>query len=103
MQDYLSEEKTQALTMQVTGSGPLGLVWIDCPYPVVAVGLAKILEKEAWVHVGQEAPAGESPSSIILGANRVEEALSESVKRPQGANPDAPVLVFGLQPALPLA
>ena len=86
-----------------TGSGPLGLVWIDCPYPVVTAGLAEILEKEARVHVGREAPAGESLSFIILGTNGVEEGLSEGVERLQEANPGAPVLVFGLQLDLPLA
>ena len=33
-------------------SKPLGLVWIDCPYPVASIGLARILESEARVHIG---------------------------------------------------
>ena len=80
----------------------LGLVWIDCPYPVATIGLAKILEKETRVHVGREAPAGESPSSIILGMNGAK-SLSEGVKQVREANPGASVLVFGLQLDLPLA
>ncbi len=78
------------------------LLWIDCPYPVIATGLARILESEARVCVGQEAPARESPSFIIFCADSTE-GLSEGVKRGRRANPDAPVLVFGLHLDLPLA
>ncbi len=85
-----------------TGSEPLGLVWIDCPDPVTAVGLARILENEARVHVGREAPEGKSPSCIIFGTNGVE-GLAAGVKRVRKANPDAPILVFSLYLDLPLA
>ncbi len=84
------------------GSEPQGLICIDCSYPLVTMGLAKILESEARIHVGSEAPTGEPPSSIIFGTNGVE-GLSEGVKRVQKANPDAPILVFGLHLDLPLA
>ncbi len=80
----------------------LELVWIDIPYPVWRAGLAEILEKVARVHDGGEAPAGESPSLIILGTGGVED-LTERVKRLREANPDAPILVFGLHRDLPLA
>ncbi len=83
-------------------SEPLGLVWIDCPYPVVTVGLARILEGAARVHVGREAPIGERPSFMIFSTNGVE-GLPEGIKRVQEANVDAPILVFGLHLDLPLA
>ncbi len=81
---------------------PLGLVWVDCPYPVAAIGLARILEGEAQVHLGSEAPNGEIPLSIVYGTDGVE-GLSEGVNRVREANPDAPILVFGLHLDLPLA
>ena len=93
----MQEEATQEI-----GSEPLGLVWIDCPYPVVTVGLARILEGEARVHVGREAPIGERPSFMIFSTNGVE-GLPEGIKRVQEANADAPILVFGLHLDLPLA
>ncbi len=83
-------------------SKPLGLVWIDCPYPVAAIGLARILESAARVHVGREVPTGESPSLIIIFPIYSEEGLSESMKRIRKTNPDTPVLVFGLHPDPPL-
>ncbi len=91
-----------ALRVTEIGSKPLGLVWIDCPYPVAAIGLARLLESKAQVHAGPEAPKGESPSSIIFSPDGVE-GLSEGVKRVRKANPDAPILVFGLDLDLPLA
>lgn len=94
----LSEEGTRATEI---GPEPLGLVWVDCPYPLVVIGLERILEGEAQVHVGREPPTG-TPSSIILGTNGVE-GLPEGVTRVRKANPDAPVLVFGLHLDLPLA
>ncbi len=84
------------------GPKPLKLYWIDCPYPAVAVGLAEILESEARVHVGREAPAGESPACIIFATDDVE-GLPEDTERLRQAAPDAPILVFGLRLDLSLA
>ncbi len=80
---------------------PLGLIWVDCPYPVAAVGLARILGDEARVHIGREAPE-ESPSLAILGTSEME-GLGEGVKRIREANPEAPILIFSLHLDLPLA
>lgn len=84
-----------------SSSKPLGLIWVDCPYPVAAIGLAHILEGKARVHIGREIPT-ENPLAIIFGTNGVE-GLAEGVKRIREANPDAAVLVFGLHLDLPLA
>ena len=83
---------------------PLGTVWINCRHEGVTIlGLKQILETQARVHVGWEFPKADTPSLIVLCLNDTE-ALSESVKRVRGSGPDAaPVLVFGLQPNLPLA
>jgi DNA-binding NarL/FixJ family response regulator len=80
---------------------PLGLVRIDCPYPVVNVGLTKILEDEAWVRIGRGRPEGETPSYVILCPGV--EGISESIKRAQKTNPQTPIMVFGLFLDLALA
>ena len=73
----------------------LGLVWITCPYPVVAQGLEDSL-KEAQVHVGHEPPEGEMPSSIIFCSNETEDIALE-VKRLREIAPHVPILIFVLQ------
>jgi|SRR5215211_2843423 len=77
------------------------LVWIDCPYSVLSVGLEQALEGQTRVHVGREAPE-DVPSAVILCAEGVED-LSEDVKRIQKLNPNASILIFGLLANLPLA
>lgn len=76
-------------------SKPLGFIWIDCPYPLAAIGLARILESEARVHVGREPLEGEEPSVAIFGTGGVE-GLLEGVKRMRKQSSDALILVFGL-------
>ncbi len=82
----------------------MGLVWINCPYPVVAMGLRETLHRQARVHLSREAPQEEEepPSCAIVCTGDVE-GLSESIKRVHALNPQAPVLVFGLHIDLPLA
>ncbi len=82
-------------------SKPLGLVWIDCPYPVASVGLARILESKARVHIGQEPPEGRVPSSVILCPGV--EGVSEGIERVRKTNPQALIMVFGLYLDLALA
>ena len=41
---------------------PLGLVWIDCPYPVVAAGLKSALERQARVD-GERGRARAAPAT----------------------------------------
>lgn len=78
-----------------------GLVWIYCPYSVMAVGLKQALEEQARVYVGLEAPE-EAPSFIIVCASDVEGFL-ESMKRLQELDLDTLILAFGLRADLPLA
>lgn len=82
-------------------SASLGLVWIDCPYPVVSIGLTQILEKEARVRVRRESPEGETPSSVILCPSV--EGVSEGIERVRKVNPRASIMVFGLHLDLALA
>lgn len=81
---------------------PLGLVWIDCPYPVVAAGLKTALEGHARVHLGSSSPPDDVPSSAIFDTGGVE-GLSEGIKRIQEVNPEISILVFSLHVNLPLA
>jgi DNA-binding NarL/FixJ family response regulator len=80
----------------------LGLVWIVCPYPVVAAGLKSALERQARVHLGSSPPQDDVPSSAIFDTGGVE-GLSEGIKRIQEVNPEISDLVFSLHVDLPLA
>lgn len=79
---------------------PVGLVWIDSPYPLTAIGLARILEGKARVHVGQELPE-ETPSIVIFGVGDGKDFV-EGIKQLREQIPSAVILVFGLylDPAL---
>jgi DNA-binding NarL/FixJ family response regulator len=78
-----------------TEAEAMGLVWIDCPFPLAAIGLARILENEVRVHTGREPPKEEDPSIVVFGVGGLE-GLLEGVKRIRRQSPDALVLVFGL-------
>jgi DNA-binding NarL/FixJ family response regulator len=80
----------------------LGLVWIDCPYPVVAAGLKSALERHARVHLASSPPQDDVPSSAIFDAGGVK-GLSEGINRMQEVNPEISILVFSLHVDLPLA
>jgi DNA-binding NarL/FixJ family response regulator len=80
---------------------PLGLVWVDCTYPVVAAGLKSALEGRARVHLGTS-PPDDIPSSAIFDTGGVI-GLSEGIKRIQEVNPTISILVFSLHVDLPLA
>jgi DNA-binding NarL/FixJ family response regulator len=80
----------------------LELVWIDCPYLVVAAGLKSALERHARVHLGSSPPQDDVPSSAIFDAGGVK-GLSEGIKRMQEVNPEISILVFCLHVDLPLA
>lgn len=86
---------------QKTEPKPLGLVWINCPHPVVAQGLAKILETEAQIHCGQKPPARMAPSSVIFCSDRAEDPAQE-VRHLQALVPNVPIVVFCFQLDLPL-
>ena len=70
----------------------LGLVWIDCSPPVVAAGLARILEEAARVHVGQEPPEN-APSFVVLSAGDARGYL-EGIERRRRLYPDSLIVVF---------
>jgi DNA-binding NarL/FixJ family response regulator len=87
----------------LVGDERLGLVWIDCSYPVVAAGLKKALERLARVHVGQTAPTdAEVPCCAVFDTSGAE-SISEGIERIKGVDPDIPILVFNLHVDLPLA
>ena len=87
----------------VGGHEPVGLVWIDSPYPVVAAGLRDALEGRARVHVGRTAPEdAEAPCCAIFDTSGAE-GLSEGVERIREVDPDISILAFSLHVDLPLA
>ncbi len=85
------------------GGERLGLVWIDCPYPVVAAGLEEALKGRARLHVGQTAPMGaDAPYCAIFDTSGAE-SISEGIERIRGVDPDISILAFSLHVDLPLA
>ena len=87
---------------QVKQTKPLGLVWLFCPYPILARGLSEVLGEEALVHHGKQPPREADPSCVLLCVDRVEE-MPHKVKTFLAAVPGAPVVVFGLSGGLPFA
>jgi DNA-binding NarL/FixJ family response regulator len=83
------------------GGERLGLVWIDCPFPVVAAGLERALEGRARLHVGQSAPA--DPPRCAIFDTSGDEAISEGIDRIKEVDPEIPILAFSLHVDLPLA
>lgn len=80
----------------------LGLVWLYCPYPILARGLNEILGEEAMVHHGEQPPGEASPSCMLLCVEEIEE-VTYKVKPLRAAAPDTPLVVFGLSKGLHLA
>lgn len=76
-------------------SKPLGRVWIRCTYPMLTLGLVKILEKEADTYRGKELQAEMTPSSVVCCAHL--ENLAEEIQRLSHSLPEVPVLVLGLE------
>ena len=85
----------------MNGGERLGLVWIDCLYPVVAAGLERALEGRAPLHVGQTAPA--VPPRCAIFDTSGDEAISEGIERIKEVDPEVPILAFSLHVDLPLA
>lgn len=82
--------------------GPhIGLVWLLCPYPVLAKGLVGILSEAASVELGTVLPEGETPSCVLVCATSTEETR-ERVQYARSFATEAPVVVFGLSSSLPI-
>jgi DNA-binding NarL/FixJ family response regulator len=82
---------------------PLGLVWVVSPsHSITMVGLKKVLEGKADVHIGEESSAG-SPSCVMLYAGGMEEGCLEGMGRIRELYPGVPLLVLGSQLDLALA
>ena len=97
MHDPLQREAT------LVGGERLGLVWIDCPYPVVAAGLEEALKGRAQLRVGQTAPIdADAPYCAIFDTSGAE-SISEGIERIRGVDPDISILAFSLHVDLPLA
>lgn len=80
---------------------PLGTVWINCSYPIIAFGLIEALKGEAQAHLGATPPPEVSLSTVVHCANG-EDGLGAEIGRLRALAPDVPLLVFGLQGDLSL-
>ena len=81
---------------------PLGLVWVCCASPVLALGLEKTLKADAHVYCEREAPASGSPSLVVFCPNG-EDDVAAGVERIKELVPDAPVVVLGMRAEVSLA
>ena len=73
---------------------PLGLIWLKCPYPVIARGLATILKKEANLTCQYKPRVDMAPSIIVYCPDS--EDLTQGLKHLQNLVPNAPILILGL-------
>ncbi len=88
---------------RIVGDEPkrLGVVWLHCPYPVLARGLIGIVAGEADVHHSEKPPESASPSCVLVCSDS-EEETERIVREARSQVPGAPVIVFGLTSDLPL-
>lgn len=80
----------------------IGAVWIESPYPVVTLGLERILESEARVYHGVEPPVEDPPVLVVLFAEEIE-GVSEGMERARKVYAGSAVLVFSMHVDLPIA
>ena len=80
----------------------MGLIWLYCPYPILARGLSDILGEEARVHHREQPPKEVNPSCVLFCVDRIEDMIHK-IKLLQAAAPAAPVVVFGLSGGLSFA
>src|ERR687885_2507565 len=100
-QRYIGDEADVTGPMRLAEDGAtrslkkplLGLVWIKCPYPVLAAGVEEVFKEVAHVHYGKSPPAQSAPSCIVLLSDDEEDVTSE-VKDLLALVPNTPVLVF---------
>ena len=72
---------------------PLGVVCLECRYPIVTLALKEILKEHADVYEQKEQPPGvEQPSCIILCSDG--RGVASEVRRLGTSNPQAAILVF---------
>lgn len=74
-------------------SKPLGLVWVDCAFPLLSAGLESALEAKARLHRGKTSPA-ERPSAVVCCSHE-DDDIGQRVFHLKGSASDAPVLVLG--------
>lgn len=78
----------------------LGMVWVKCPCPVMALGIERMLGVEADVYSGHRAPAAR-PSLVVLYTDGKD--VTVEVRSLQDALPQVPVLIFSSSVDVPLA
>ena len=79
---------------------PPGLVWISCPYPVIACGLKEFLKEEATLYISQEeqqVPQGQTPSLVIICVDEPDNVTSKVERLREEVSPHTPILIFGLR------
>ena len=85
--------------------GTAGAVWVECPYPLVTLGLQQTLQAAGY-HVRsdrEDVVEGETPSAVIYCPRDedVTEDVVGRIERLRRTFPEAPVLVVGLNASHP--
>ncbi len=78
----------------------LGMVWVKCPYPVMALGIERMLGIEADVYSGHKAPAAR-PSLVVLYPDGKDVAVE--VRSLRDTLPQVLVIIFSSSVDVPLA
>ena len=74
---------------------PLGLIWIECPYPVISRGLAAILNNDADL-TSQYNPGRDKVPSVVIYCPE-SELIAQGLRRLRRLVPNTPILVLGLR------
>ena len=94
-------EKQIMAAVSLDGSEPRHYIWIECPYPLIAAGLARALEGTSFRYM-QGPVETKVPHLVVLWADDAG-SLSESVEHLRKARPNLVILVLGLCEDLGLA
>jgi DNA-binding NarL/FixJ family response regulator len=107
MQPEANESNVRPLR---TEPGTAGAVWVECPYPLVTLGLQQTLKAAGYDvsrsvrkgTVAAEQEQGGAPSCCVVYCPKDEDVVGR-VEHLRRTFPDAPVLVMGFGVDLPLA
>ncbi len=72
---------------------PLGLVWVDCTFPLLSAGLESALEAKARLHRANTPPA--ERSSAVICCSYGDDDIGQKVVHLKESASGAPVLVLG--------
>ena len=85
-------QPSEVARMKEQESENLGLVWIISAQEDLNLLMGEALETKARLHIGEEPPQGETPSSIILSPKS--ESIVQEIRYLKSLAPEASILIF---------